>query len=269
MERKRPDNSWEHFDQVRRKTLPSGASTSDETLLQREFERPAFLHSDSWRVFRIMSEFVQGFDTLAGLPPAVSIFGSARTHADDPYYRRAEELAASLVRAGFAVITGGGPGIMQAANKGAHEAGGISVGLNIELPFEQDMNPYVNVPISFTYFFARKMMFVKYAEAFVVFPGGFGTMDELFESLTLIQTGKLRHFPVILFGCDFWRGMHDWIKGPMLSEGKIAAADLELTHMTDSVEETIEIIQNAREHGGEMPAEEESTRAAAQGGGTQ
>jgi uncharacterized protein (TIGR00730 family) len=230
---------------VESKTLPKGASTADESLLQREFERPEFLQSDPWRVMRILGEFVEGFDALAGLPPAVTVFGSARTERDDPQYGHAETLASALVQSGFAVITGGGPGIMEAANKGAAESDGISVGLNIELPFEQSINPYVNVPLSFRYFFVRKMMFVKYAEAFVVFPGGFGTLDELFESLTLIQTGKLKHFPVILFGSAYWRGLVDWLRSPMLDEGKIKAEDLQLMEVTDSIDRALQIILEA------------------------
>jgi uncharacterized protein (TIGR00730 family) len=232
-------------DDVEKATLPATTRTADEALLQRAFERPGFLDSDPWRLFRIMGEFVEGFDTLAGLPPAVSIFGSARTRPDDPIHAAAEEVAAELVRAGFAVITGGGPGAMEAANKGATEAGGISVGLNIELPFEQAINPYVTVPLTFRYFFARKMMFVKYAEAFVVFPGGFGTLDELFEALTLIQTGKLRHFPVVLFGSSFWSGLVKWLRDPILAEGKISPEDLDLFTVTDSIDETVERIRRA------------------------
>lgn len=231
---------------VERAVLPAGTSTADESLLQRRFERPEFIESDPWRVFRIMSEFVQGFDTLAGLPPAVSIFGSARTVPGDPFYTQAEDLAAALVPAGFAVITGGGPGIMEAANKGARDAGGISVGLNIQLPFEQVMNPYVTVPLSFNYFFARKTMFAKYSDSFVAFPGGFGTLDELFEALTLIQTGKLKHFPVILFGSDYWRGMLRWMDEFVLKETKISAEDLALLTVTDAVDETVDVISRYR-----------------------
>lgn len=227
-------------------TLPVGASTADESLLQRTFDRPDFLHGDPWRMWRIVSEFVQGFDTLAGLPPAVTIFGSARTQSTDPYYSAARELGGALVEAGFAVITGGGPGIMQAANQGAKEAQGISVGLNIELPFEQHVNPYVTVPLSFRYFFARKTMFVKYAEAFVVFPGGFGTLDELFEALTLIQTGKLKHFPVVLFGRAYWNGLIEWMRGAMLNENRVSPGDIELMSITDSVTETVEIVVGSR-----------------------
>lgn len=219
--------------------------TADEHLLQREFERPDFLHTDTWRMFRIIEEFVKGFDALAGLPPAVSIFGSARTRPDHPMYAAAEQLAALLTRAGFAVITGGGPGIMEGANKGARDAGGISVGLNIELPYEQVTNPFVTIPISFSYFFVRKMMFAKYAEAFVIFPGGFGTLDETFEALTLIQTGKLRHFPVILYNSIYWGPLIDWLTDRLLEEGNIATEDLALFSVTDSVDEAVERIVRA------------------------
>ena len=219
-------------------------TTEDEKLLSRPTEtlvRPD-LTTDAWRVFRIMGEFVEGFDTLARLGPAVSIFGSAREPQNTPYYRAAEETARRLAQAGFAVITGGGPGIMEAANKGALEAGGDSVGCNIELPFEQGMNGYVRIAINFRYFFVRKTMFVKYAEAFVIFPGGFGTMDELFEALTLIQTGKVRDFPVVLFGREYWQGLVDWLRGRMLADGKIVAGDLDLMVVTDSPEEAVAVI---------------------------
>lgn len=221
-------------------------TTEDERLLSRP---PAgviaptdFTHTDPWRVFRIMGEFVEGFDTLASLGPAVSIFGSARTLPDDPVYAAAEETARRLAKLGFAVITGGGPGIMEAANKGATEAGGESVGCNIELPFEQGLNAYVRTAIDFRYFFVRKTMFVKYAEGFIIFPGGFGTLDELFEALTLIQTGKVRNFPVVLFGSDYWAGLLDWLRERMLSEGKISPGDLDLMKVTDSPEEAVQII---------------------------
>ena len=215
-----------------------GAPTEDEELLKRPAPSPAdFTRSDTWRVLRIMGEFVSGFDTLASLGAAVTIFGSARVSNTDPMYENAERLATLLTEAGFAIITGGGPGIMEAGNKGAKEAGGVSVGCNIELPFEQGTNAYVDIAINFRYFFVRKTMFMKYSEAFVIFPGGFGTMDELFESLTLIQTGKVRNFPVILFGSAYWGGLINWIKSTMLVEHKIAPDDLKLLIVTDSVEE--------------------------------
>jgi uncharacterized protein (TIGR00730 family) len=234
-----------HTQQHQQATLAEDARTADESLLHRKFERPAFLNSDAWRLFRIMAEFAEGIDTLAGLPPAVAIFGSARTAPDDPFYADAEELAQELTRVGFAIITGGGPGIMEAANKGAKETEGISVGLNIELPYEQQLNRYVTVPISFRYFFARKVMFVKYSEAFVVFPGGFGTLDEMFEALTLIQTGKLTHFPVVLFGSAYWSGLVEWLRSPVLAEHKISSQDLDLFAVSDSVPETVDRIVRA------------------------
>ena len=217
--------------------------TEDEKLLAREPTRAILdTTTDAWRVFRIMGEFVEGFDTLARLGPAISIFGSARVKPDDPMYQAARDLARRLAEEGFGVITGGGPGIMEAANHGASEGGGASVGCNIELPFEQGMNAYANIAINFRYFFVRKTMFVKYAEAFVIFPGGFGTMDELFEALTLIQTGKVRDFPVILYGTAYWRGLLGWIRERMLEEGKIAAEDIDLLVVTDSVDEIVDTI---------------------------
>jgi uncharacterized protein (TIGR00730 family) len=224
------------------------AETEDEKLLSRAGEQPrADTTTDSWRVLRIMGEFVEGFETLARVGPAVSIFGSARTRAGDPHYEAAERTAALLVREGFAVITGGGPGVMEAANKGAHEAGGDSVGCNIELPFEQGMNAYVDIAINFRYFFVRKTMFVKYAEAFIIFPGGFGTMDELFEALTLIQTGKVRNFPVVLFGKEYWQGLLAWLKERMLADGKIKPEDMELLIVTDSPEEAVRVVVDCYE----------------------
>ena len=223
-----------------------GKKTEDEILLRRqELTQPAarhFTESDPWRVLRITSEFVAGFDALAHLDPAVAIFGSARVPPGSPEYEAATEVARRLAEAGFAIITGGGPGIMEAANKGAVEGGGESVGCNIELPFEQGTNQYVNVAINFRYFFVRKTMFVKYAEAFVIFPGGFGTMDELFEALTLIQTGKVGNFPVVLFGTRYWRGLLDWLRETMLGEGKISPEDLDLLHPTDDPAEATRII---------------------------
>jgi uncharacterized protein (TIGR00730 family) len=219
---------------------PPGA-TQDEQLL----ESPGpdeFTHTDTWRVFRIMGEFVEGFDELATLTRGVSIFGSARTPIDDPDYQAAQETAALLARAGFAVITGGGPGIMEAANRGAFEVGGLSVGCNIELPFEQGSNPYLTKGLKFKYFFVRKMMFVKYSLGFIIFPGGFGTLDELFEALTLIQTKKIRNFPVVLFGSNYWAGMLSWIRDFAMKDGKVTEQDLKLLHLTDSPEEVVRII---------------------------
>ncbi len=221
----------------------TGRPTEDEQLLAgptRETE--LFTNTDPWRVMRIMGEFVEGFDELAELGPAVTIFGSARVKPDERQYLDAVEVARLLGEAGFSIITGGGPGIMEAGNKGAQEAGVTSIGLNIELPFEQGVNRFVEVGINFRYFFVRKTMFTKYAQAFVIFPGGFGTMDELFEALTLIQTGKVQNFPVILFDSNYWRGLIDWLRATMLSEGKISAADLDLLIVTDSPTEVRDLI---------------------------
>jgi uncharacterized protein (TIGR00730 family) len=217
-------------------------STTDQRLL--DSRGPSdWVHTDPWRVLRIQSEFVEGFGLLAELPAAVSVFGSARTRLEDPEYHAGERLGAALARAGYAVITGGGPGIMEAVNKGCNEAGGVSVGLGIELPFEQHINDWVDIGLNFRYFFARKTMFVKYAQAFVVLPGGFGTMDELFEALTLVQTGKVTSFPVILFGSAYWSGLVDWMRSTMLREGKINEVDLDLMHVTDDVEDVVDTIR--------------------------
>ncbi len=223
-----------------------GRATEDEKLLNREPSRPGadFIHTDAWRVLRIQGEFVGGFDALAEVDAAVAIFGSARVKPEDPMYAQATEVARRLAKAGFAVITGGGPGIMEAANKGAKEAGGLSIGCNIELPFEQGSNSYVDVALNFRYFFVRKTMFVKYSEGFIIFPGGFGTLDELFEALTLIQTRKIQNFPVILFGRAYWQGLLDWIKGTVLAEGKVSVEDLDLLVVTDDVQEACDTIVN-------------------------
>jgi uncharacterized protein (TIGR00730 family) len=210
--------------------------TEDERLLA-SVEELETIGRDAWRIFRIMGEFVEGFEEMTKVGSAVSIFGSARVKADDPMYKACVTTTRLLGEAGFAIITGGGPGIMEAANKGAREAGAKSVGCNIELPFEQAGNQFVDVSIDFRYFFVRKTMFVKYAQAFVIFPGGFGTMDELFESLTLIQTGKVRHFPVVLMGTDYWGGLVDWIRDRMIEEGKIAPEDLDIIYLTDDPHE--------------------------------
>jgi len=215
--------------------------TQDERLL----ETPGadeFLHTDTWRVFRIMGEFVQGFEDLAHVTNGVAIFGSARTPPDDPEYKAAQETGALFARNGIPVITGGGPGIMEAANRGAFEAGGTSIGCNIELPHEQKSNDYLTLSLKFKYFFVRKMMFVKYSDAFIIFPGGFGTLDELFEALTLIQTHKIHNFPVVLYGSRYWQGMLEWLRGPMLGEAKIVEEDLERLHATDSPSEIVEIV---------------------------
>lgn len=225
----------------------AGKPTEDTQLLEAPRTPVTFTEGDPWRVLRIMGEFVEGFDTLADLGPAVSIFGSARTTPEDPYYKLATDVAQRLVSLGFAIITGGGPGIMESANRGAREGNGVSVGCNIELPFEQGVNSYVDISINFRYFFVRKTMFVKYAEAFICFPGGYGTLDELFEALTLIQTGKIHNFPLILVGTEYWKGMLDWIRDTMLADGKISPEDLNLLQVTDSPEEVCQIIKQAWE----------------------
>jgi uncharacterized protein (TIGR00730 family) len=232
---------------------PRIAVTEDERLLTptppaHPAERRApFTSTDPWRVLRIMGEFVEGFDTLADVRNAVCVFGSARTPERDVYYQRSLETARLLAKEGFAIITGGGPGIMEAANRGAQEGNGLSIGCNIELPFEQGTNPYVQRSINFRYFFVRKTMFVKYSTAFVVFPGGYGTMDELFEALTLVQTGKVKQFPVVLFGRAYWQGLTDWLRDRVAGEGKIAAEDLQLFRVTDQPEEAVRWIVEARE----------------------
>jgi uncharacterized protein (TIGR00730 family) len=236
------DTPYRHIDD---KKLP----TEDEQLLESPPPQPPeqlFLKSDSWRVLRIMGEFVWGFDNLADVSDGVTIFGSARTQPSDPYYEKAVETARLLARAGIPVITGGGPGIMEAANRGAMEGGGMSIGCNIELPFEQGSNAYLTRSLNFKFFFVRKTMFVKYATAFIVFPGGFGTLDELFEALTLIQTGKVKHFPVILFGRDYWAGLTDWLAATVAEERKINPSDLRLFTVTDDPAEAASIVIEAR-----------------------
>ncbi len=237
---------------LRRQAVEPG--TTDQRLLDTR-GRSDWLHTDPWRVLRIQSEFVEGFGLLADLGPAVSVFGSARTPSDHPEYAQGVELGAALARAGFAVITGGGPGMMEAVNRGACEAGGVSVGLGIELPFEQRLNEWVDVGIQFRYFFARKTMFVKYAQAFVITPGGMGTLDELFEAITLVQTRKVTMFPVVLLGSAYWSGLVAWIRDTMLPAGKISPQDLDLLRVTDSVEEAVEVIvefAKARENEGRV-----------------
>ncbi len=217
------------------------ATTADQRLLDRHRDTQ-WLHTDPWRVLRIQGEFVDGFDALSEMPKAVTVFGSARTELHSPEYRLGEELGTALARAGYAVITGGGPGAMEAVNRGASESGGYSVGLGIELPFEQRLNHWVDLGINFRYFFVRKTMFVKYAQAFVCLPGGFGTLDELFEALTLVQTRKVTAFPIIMLGVDYWSGLIDWIRNTVQSEGKISESDLDLIHCTDSVAEAVDLI---------------------------
>ena len=216
-------------------------TTTDQRLL--DSRGPAdWVHADPWRVLRIQAEFVEGFGLLAELPKAVSVFGSARTKPGSDEYELAVDIGARLHEAGYAVITGGGPGIMEAANKGCNDAGGLSVGLGIELPFEQKLNDHLDIGLEFRYFFVRKTMFVKYSQAFVVLPGGFGTLDELFEAITLVQTGKITRFPIVLVGTEFWSGLLDWIKKSMLPSGKISPQDLDLVHVTDDPEEVVRII---------------------------
>ena len=227
---------------LRGKQIP--ATTTDQRLLDRRGPSD-WVHTDPWRVMRIQAEFVEGFGLLAELGIAVSVFGSARSQRESPEYKLAEEISAGLVRAGYTVITGGGPGIMEAANKGAAEAGGVSVGLGIELPLESGLNDYVNVGVEFRYFFVRKTIFVKYSQAFVVLPGGYGTMDELFEALTLVATGKITMFPIVLVGSDYWAPLLDFLKNTMLGRGFIGASELALLRVVDDPEEVVKIIKEA------------------------
>ncbi len=233
----------------------SSRSTEDERFLESAVAAqlradPLFqVGKDAWRVFRIMGEFVEGFEAMTGHGPCVSVFGSARITEEDPHYKACVETTRLLGEAGFGIITGGGPGIMEAANRGAREAGVPSLGCNIELPFEQGTNAYVEHAIQFRYFFVRKTMFVKYAEGFVIFPGGFGTMDELFESLTLIQTGKIRNFPVVLYGSEYWGGLMEWFRNRVAAEGKISPEDVELLYLADTPEAAAEhVVSRYRKH---------------------
>ena len=229
----------------RRSQAVDGGSTTDQRLL--DSRGPSdWVHTDPWRVLRIQAEFVEGFGALAELGPAVAVFGSARTPVDHPTYALGEQVGRALAEAHFAVITGGGPGAMEAANKGASEAGGISVGLGIELPFETGLNQWVDWGVNFRYFFARKTMFVKYSQGFVVLPGGLGTLDELFEALTLVQTGKVTRFPIVLIGVDYWRGLLDWLSDTALAAGTIGAKDLEMIVLTDDVDEAVRLMVEAR-----------------------
>lgn len=225
---------------LRRGQVPR--TTTDQRLLDSD-QSADWLHTDPWRVMRIQSEFVEGFGALAELGPAVSVFGSARTTPSDPAYAMGVEVGRKLVEAGYAVITGGGPGAMEAANKGAFEAGGTSVGLGIELPFESGLNRYVDLGVNFRYFFARKMMFVKYAQGFIVLPGGFGTLDELFEALTLVQTQKVTSFPLVLLGTDYWGGLVDWLHQSALTHGTMSAKDIDMLQLTDDVDEAVRVVR--------------------------
>ena len=235
---------------LRRSQVPP--TTTDQRLLDNAGP-PDWLHADPWRVLRIQSEFVEGFGALAEVGPAISVFGSARTRPGDRYYELAVEVGRGLAEAGFAVITGGGPGSMEGANRGANEMGGLSIGLGIELPFEQGMNDFVDLGVNFRYFFARKTMFVKYAQGFIVLPGGFGTFDELFEALTLVQTHKVTEFPIVLIGSDFWRGLLDWIGGIVLDQGTISPKDLDLLRLVDEPSEAVAIMVEHKAEDGSPP----------------
>ena len=230
---------------LKRRHEAEDPTTTDQRLLDSRGDSD-WLHTDPWRVLRIQAEFVEGFGALAELGPAISVFGSARTAAEHPSYALAERVGAELVAAGFAVITGGGPGAMEAANKGASQAGGLSVGLGIELPFESGLNQWVDRGVNFRYFFARKTMFVKYSQGFVVLPGGVGTLDELFEALTLVQTRKVTSFPIVLLGVDYWRGLLDWLRETALATGTIGQRDLDMLTLTDDVDEAVRLMAAAR-----------------------
>jgi uncharacterized protein (TIGR00730 family) len=248
--------------------------TEDQKLLRARHQYPGFQETDTWRTLRIMGEFVEGFDALADVGPAITIFGSARVGRRNRYYGAARRLAAALAKQGFAIITGGGPGIMEAANRGARDAAALSIGLNIELPFEQGLNEYVDLGMEFRYFFVRKVMFVKYAVGYVIFPGGFGTLDELFESLTLIQTGKVEHFPVVLYGTDYWGGLMQWIREKPLYEEKISPEDLDLLTVTSDIDEACAAltkkVDSSKQKAREVASQEAMAQAvtdAAEGGG--
>jgi len=231
---------------IHRRTNDGGREETSRrtTDLQHQYWLDYFNAGDSWRLFRIMSEFVEGFDTLSGIKgPAVSFFGSARTKPEDPYYKLTASIAGELSRHGYAIITGGGPGIMEAANKGATDAGGDSIGLNINLPFEQEPNIFTNLPLSFKYFFVRKVMFIKYAMAFICMPGGFGTLDEAFEAITLIQTKRIKPFPIILVGKDFWSGLMDWIHEKILASGNVDYDDMKIISLMDDPQEIVSYIK--------------------------
>ncbi|HEY5219383.1 MAG TPA: TIGR00730 family Rossman fold protein [Gemmatimonadaceae bacterium] len=244
----RSSGAMRRIDDAIRDVRPSvPVMTEDQKLLQRTSGPDDFTRTDPWRVMRIMSEFIEGFDALAHVTKGVTIFGSARTHPDEPQYAAAKETARLLAEAGFAVITGGGPGIMEAANHGAKLGGGVSIGCNIELPFEQGANPYVDTLINFRYFFVRKTMFIKYSDAFIIFPGGFGTLDEAFEALTLIQTGKIYQFPVVFFGRHYWAGFIRWLQTRVLTEGKISPGDMDLMIVTDDPAEAANVVIQAQQ----------------------
>jgi uncharacterized protein (TIGR00730 family) len=235
----------ESFNRHHPASHPDG-TTNDQRLL--DSRGPGqWVHTDPWRVMKIQAEFVEGFNDLADLGPAITVFGSARIKPDDPAYEMGIKVGSALARAGFAVITGGGPGAMEAANKGAIEADGISVGLGIELPWEAALNPYVSLPLNFRYFFVRKMMFVKYAQGYIVLPGGVGTLDELFEAMTLVQTEKVTRFPIVLMGVAHWEGLVEWMRTTMLPDGRINSSDVEMLTLTDDVDEAVELMVQARD----------------------
>ncbi|MEU6891737.1 TIGR00730 family Rossman fold protein [Streptomyces sp. NPDC046557] len=251
---------------LRRRSQVQAGSTTDQRLL--DSAGPSeWVHTDPWRVLRIQSEFIEGFGTLAELPPAISVFGSARTPEGSPEYEAGVRIGHALVDAGFAVITGGGPGAMEAANKGAREANGISVGLGIELPFEQGLNQHVDLGLNFRYFFVRKTMFVKYSQGFVVLPGGLGTLDEMFEALTLVQTRKITRFPIVLFGTEYWGGLIDWLKNTVVAQGKASEYDLCLFHVTDDVEEAVTLVSKEVGEGTNERAARAATAEAARESG--
>ncbi|MCS6976094.1 MAG: TIGR00730 family Rossman fold protein [Gemmatales bacterium] len=261
MPNKRPKKDTSHSEQTEGVVNPSlsrvarlGEPTEDELLLHRprlrkpeprDPQQAAFTKEEPWRVLRIQSEFVHAMNALADVGAAITFFGSARFPESHPMYAVARELARRLAEAGFAIVTGGGPGIMEAANRGARDANGLSIGCNIELPYEQKLNPYVTVAVNFRYFFVRKTMLVKYSEGFVLFPGGFGTLDEMFEALTLVQTGKLGLFPIVLFGRQYWKGLTDWLRHTVLAEGAISPEDLDLFLVTDSIDEAFSFLLDA------------------------
>ncbi|MFD9706338.1 TIGR00730 family Rossman fold protein [Lentzea sp. NPDC059081] len=229
---------------VLRRDRKDELTTTDQRLLDSRGPTD-WVHTDPWRVLRIQAEFVEGFGALAEVPSAVTVFGSARTGRDHPEYQIGRDLGAALAEAGFAAITGGGPGAMEAVNRGCSEAGGFSIGLGIELPFEQGLNPWVDLGVNFRYFFVRKTMFIKYSQAFICLPGGFGTLDELFEALTLVQTKKVTKFPVVLFGTQYWQGLYDWIQNSVLEGGKVGEKDLALLHLTDDIDDAVRVVKDA------------------------
>ena len=229
---------------VLRRSRIAELTTTDQRLL--DSRGPVdWVHTDPWRVLRIQAEFVEGFGALAEVPKAVTVFGSARTPREHPEYELGRQVGAALARAGFAAITGGGPGAMEAVNRGCSEAGGLSIGLGIELPFEQGLNPWVDLGVNFRYFFVRKTMFMKYAQAFICLPGGFGTLDELFEALTLVQTKKVTKFPVVLFGSDYWGGLYHWLRESVSAGGKLSGRDLDLLHLTDDIDDAVRVVEES------------------------